>query len=163
MGQVVSALQQPDSFACFGNYGGKHVPQTKADLGPWNPKKKELNGILRSYVWSERPLLFPKRLTEYYQGPNGEGPEIYLKREDINPGNLHKINNVVAQALLANRLGKKRIIAEMGDGDGEHGVATTTVCAQYGMQCVIYIAAQDMERQAIDLRRMKSNGAEVLC
>ncbi|XP_031253023.1 tryptophan synthase beta chain 2, chloroplastic [Pistacia vera] len=119
----------------------------------------ELNGILRDYVGRESPLYFAERLTEHYKRPNGEGPLIYLKREDLNHTGAHKINNAVAQALLAKRLGKKRIIAETGAG--QHGVATATVCARFGLQCIIYMGAQDMERQALNVFRMRLLGAEV--
>ncbi|KAF9602551.1 hypothetical protein IFM89_029850 [Coptis chinensis] len=88
----------------------------------------------------ESLLYFAERLTEHYKGPNGEGPDIYLKREDLNHTGAHKINNVVAQALLAKRLGKKRIIAETGAV--QHGVATATVCARFGLECIIYLGAR---------------------
>ena len=121
--------------------------------------EKELNGILRDYVGRETPLYFAERLTEHYKRPNGEGPHVYLKREDLNHTGAHKINNAVAQALLAKRLGKKRIIAETGAG--QHGVATATVCARFGLQCIIYMGAQDMERQALNVFRMRLLGAKV--
>ncbi|KAL2956657.1 hypothetical protein AAZX31_18G098200 [Glycine max] len=119
----------------------------------------ELAGILKDYVGRESPLYFAERLTEHYKRPNGEGPHIYLKREDLNHTGAHKINNAVAQALLAKRLGKKRIIAETGAG--QHGVATATVCARFGLECIIYMGAQDMERQALNVFRMRLLGAEV--
>lgn len=121
--------------------------------------QKELDGILKDYVGRESPLYFAERLTEHYKRPNGEGPEIYLKREDLNHTGAHKINNAVAQALLAKKLGKERIIAETGAG--QHGVATATVCARFGLQCIIYMGAQDMERQALNVFRMRLLGAEV--
>lgn len=108
----------------------------------------------------ESPLYFAERLTEHYRRESGEGPLIYLKREDLNHTGAHKINNAVAQALLAKRLGKKRIIAETGAG--QHGVATATVCARFGLQCIIYMGAQDMERQALNVFRMRLLGAEVM-
>lgn len=107
----------------------------------------------------ESPLYFAERLTEHYKRPNGEGPHIYLKREDLNHTGAHKINNAVAQALLAKSLGKKRIIAETGAG--QHGVATATVCARFGLECIIYMGAQDMERQSLNVFRMRLLGAEV--
>ncbi|KAK4491715.1 hypothetical protein RD792_002482 [Penstemon davidsonii] len=119
----------------------------------------ELEGILRDYVGRETPLYFAERLTEHYKHPDGKGPHIYLKREDLNHTGAHKINNAVAQALLAKRLGKNRIIAETGAG--QHGVATATVCARFGLQCIIYMGAQDMERQSLNVFRMKLLGAEV--
>lgn len=121
--------------------------------------QEELNGILKDYVGRESPLYFAERLTEHYKRANGEGPHIYLKREDLNHTGAHKINNAVAQALLAKRLGKKRIIAETGAG--QHGVATATVCARFGLDCIIYMGAQDMERQSLNVFRMKLLGAEV--
>lgn len=121
--------------------------------------QEELSGILKDYVGRESPLYFAERLTEHYKRENGEGPDIYLKREDLNHTGAHKINNAVAQALLAKKLGKKRIIAETGAG--QHGVATATVCARFGLQCIIYMGAQDMERQALNVFRMRLLGAEV--
>lgn len=121
--------------------------------------QKELDGILKDYVGRESPLYFAERLTEHYRRPDGKGPHIYLKREDLNHTGAHKINNAVAQALLAKRLGKKRIIAETGAG--QHGVATATVCARFGLDCVIYMGAQDMERQSLNVFRMRLLGAEV--
>ncbi|KAF2285806.1 hypothetical protein GH714_008169 [Hevea brasiliensis] len=96
---------------------------------------------------------------EHYRHPNGEGPHIYLKREDLNHAGAHKINNAIGQVLLAKHLGKKRIIAETGAG--QHGVATATVCARFGLQCLIYMGAQDMERQALNVFRMRLLDAEV--
>ncbi|MED6169217.1 Bifunctional NAD(P)H-hydrate repair enzyme [Stylosanthes scabra] len=100
-----------------------------------------------------------KKLTEHYKRENGEGAHIYLKREDLNHTGAHKINNDVAQALLAKCLGKKRIIAETGAG--QHGIATATVCARFGLECIVYMGAQDMERQALNLFRMRLLGTEV--
>ncbi|KAK8643924.1 hypothetical protein V6N13_013201 [Hibiscus sabdariffa] len=162
--------QRPDSFGRFGKFGGKYVPETLMSalseletafhsLAKDDKFQEELAGILKDYVGRESPLYFAERLSEHYKRPNGEGPEIYLKREDLNHTGAHKINNAVAQALLAKRLGKKRIIAETGAG--QHGVATATVCARFGLQCVIYMGAQDMERQALNVFRMRLLGAEV--
>ncbi|XP_031250013.1 tryptophan synthase beta chain 1 [Pistacia vera] len=161
---------RPDSFGRFGKFGGKYVPETLMyalselesafhKLATDQGFQDELNGILRDYVGRESPLYFAERLTEHYKRSNGEGPLIYLKREDLNHTGAHKINNAVAQALLAKRLGKKRIIAETGAG--QHGVATATVCARFGLQCIIYMGAQDMERQALNVFRMRLLGAEV--
>nr|POE68115.1 tryptophan synthase beta chain 2, chloroplastic [Quercus suber] len=163
-------LQRPDSFGRFGKFGGKYVPETLMyalselesafhALAGDHEFQKELNGILKDYVGRESPLYFAERLTEHYKRPNVEGPLIYLKREDLNHTGAHKINNAIAQALLAKRLGKKRIIAETGAG--QHGVATATVCARFGLQCIIYMGAQDMERQALNVFRMRLLGAEV--
>ncbi|POO00411.1 Tryptophan synthase [Trema orientale] len=163
-------LPRPDSFGRFGKYGGKYVPETLMyalteletafhSLAGDADFERELNDILRDYVGRESPLYFAERLTEHYKRANGEGPHIYLKREDLNHTGAHKINNAVAQALLAKRLGKKRIIAETGAG--QHGVATATVCARFGLECIIYMGAQDMERQALNVFRMRLLGAEV--
>ncbi|KAF3453504.1 hypothetical protein FNV43_RR03944 [Rhamnella rubrinervis] len=163
-------MPRPDSFGRFGRYGGKYVPETLMHaltelefafnaLAGDQDFQKELDGILKDYVGRESPLYFAERLTEHYKRPNGEGPHIYLKREDLNHTGAHKINNAIAQALLAKRLGKKRIIAETGAG--QHGVATATVCARFGLECIIYMGAQDMERQALNVFRMRLLGAEV--
>lgn len=165
-----AVVQRPDSFGRFGKFGGKYVPETLMhaldeletafnSLATDHDFQKELEGILRDYVGRESPLYFAERLTEHYKRADGEGPLIYLKREDLNHTGAHKINNVVAQALLAKRLGKKRIIAETGAG--QHGVATATVCARFGLECVIYMGAQDMERQALNAFRMRLLGAVV--
>merc|ERR1711865_1091479 len=98
-------------------------------------------------------------LTEFYADAEGKGPKIYLKREDLNHTGAHKINNAIGQALLAKRMGKKRIIAETGAG--QHGVATATVCARYGLECIVYMGAQDIERQKLNVFRMQLLGAEV--
>lgn len=120
--------------------------------------QKELKSVLKDYVGRETPLYFAERLTEHYKR-DGKGPLIYLKREDLNHTGAHKINNAIAQALLAKRIGKKRIIAETGAG--QHGVATATVCARFGLECIVYMGAQDMERQALNVFRMRLLGAEV--
>ncbi|KAG5235673.1 hypothetical protein OIU76_025651 [Salix suchowensis] len=162
--------KRPDSFGRFGKYGGKYVPETlmyaltELESAFYSFKddpefKKEINGILKDYVGRESPLYFAERLTEHYKRPGGEGPHIYLKREDLNHTGAHKINNAVGQVLLAKRLGKQRIIAETGAG--QHGVATATVCARFGVPCVVYMGAQDMERQALNVFRMRLLGAEV--
>lgn len=119
----------------------------------------ELNGLLKDYVGRANPLYFAERLTEYYARPDGSGPQIYLKREDLNHTGAHKINNALGQVLLAKRMGKKRIIAETGAG--QHGVATATVCARFGIDCVIYMGVHDMERQALNVFRMRLMGATV--
>ncbi|KAJ8435933.1 hypothetical protein Cgig2_013280 [Carnegiea gigantea] len=165
----LDALLRPDSFGRFGQFGGKYVPETlmyalteleSALRSVANDPQfqNELGGILRDYVGRETPLYFAERLTEYYRRADG-GPHIYLKREDLNHTGAHKINNAIGQALLAKRLGKRRIIAETGAG--QHGVATATVCARFGLQCIIYMGAQDMERQALNVFRMRLLGAEV--
>jgi tryptophan synthase beta chain len=119
----------------------------------------ELDGLLKDYVGRATPLYFAERLTAHYARPDGSGPQIYLKREDLNHTGAHKINNALGQVLLAKRMGKQRIIAETGAG--QHGVATATVCARFGIQCVIYMGVQDMERQSLNVFRMRLMGAEV--
>lgn len=163
-------VQRPDKFGRYGQFGGKYVPETLMaaleDLERVyrevmaDPEfQAELRGILRDYVGRETPLYFAERLTEHYRRADGSGPNIYLKREDLNHTGAHKINNAVGQALLAKRIGKRRIIAETGAG--QHGVATATVCARFGLQCVVYMGAQDMERQQLNVFRMRLLGAEV--
>lgn len=119
----------------------------------------ELDLLLHDYVGRPSPLYFAERLTQHYARPDGSGAQIYLKREDLNHTGAHKINNAIAQALLAKRMGKQRIIAETGAG--QHGVATATVCARFGLECVIYMGVQDMERQSLNVFRMRLMGAEV--
>ncbi|MGB3268029.1 MAG: tryptophan synthase subunit beta, partial [Microcoleus sp.] len=121
--------------------------------------QQQLQQLLKDYVGRPSPLYFAERLTEHYAKPDGSGPQIYLKREDLNHTGAHKINNALAQALLAKRMGKKRVIAETGAG--QHGVATATVCARFGLECVVYMGVQDMERQALNVFRMRLMGAEV--
>lgn len=114
----------------------------------------DFRSLLRDFVGRPSPLYWAERLTQYHGGP-----QIYLKREDLNHTGAHKINNAVGQALLALRMGKRRIIAETGAG--QHGVATATVCARFGLECVIYMGALDIERQAPNVQRMRMLGAEV--
>nr|WP_242051868.1 tryptophan synthase subunit beta [Phormidium sp. FACHB-1136] len=154
----------------FGQFGGKYVPETlmpalsELEEAFYRYKdeagfKAELDGLLADYVGRPSPLYFAERLTAHYRRPDGQGPDIYLKREDLNHTGAHKINNALAQVLLAKRMGKQRIIAETGAG--QHGVATATVCARFGLQCVIYMGVHDMERQALNVFRMRLMGAEV--
>jgi tryptophan synthase beta chain len=165
-----SSQQQPDSLGRFGQFGGKYVPETLmpalAELETAYYKysrdsgfQQELNGLLHDYVGRPSPLYFAERLTAHYACPDGTGAQIYLKREDLNHTGAHKINNALAQVLLAKRMGKQRIIAETGAG--QHGVATATVCARFGLDCVIYMGVHDMERQALNVFRMRLMGAEV--
>jgi tryptophan synthase beta chain len=121
--------------------------------------QQELQSLLRDYVGRTTPLYFAERLTAHYARPDGSGAQIYLKREDLNHTGAHKINNALAQVLLAKRMGKQRIIAETGAG--QHGVATATVCARFGLKCIIYMGVQDMERQSLNVFRMRLMGAEV--
>ena len=162
--------QYPDAFGRFGRYGGKYVPETLMPAlseleTAYSQYKddpdflKELQGLLKDYVGRPSPLYFAERLTEHYAKPDGSGPQIYLKREDLNHTGAHKINNALGQVLLAKRMGKKRIIAETGAG--QHGVATATVCARFGLECIIYMGVQDMERQKLNVFRMNLLGAKV--
>lgn len=119
----------------------------------------EFQALLKDYVGRPTPLYFAERLTQHFAQPDGTGPQIYLKREDLNHTGAHKINNALGQVLLAKRMGKQRIIAETGAG--QHGVATATVCARFGLECIIYMGVHDMERQALNVFRMRLMGAEV--
>ena len=155
----------PDPRGHFGAYGGRFVAETLMPLvlsleAAYEAAKKdpsfqaELDGLLKHYVGRESPLYFAERLTEHLGGG-----KIYLKREDLNHTGAHKINNCLGQILLARRMGKRRIIAETGAG--QHGVATATVCARFGLPCVIYMGEVDIERQKPNVFRMKLLGAEV--
>ncbi len=155
----------PDAKGHFGAYGGRFVAETlmpnvmaleQAYEAARNDPAfhAELGGLLKHYVGRESPLYFAERLTEHLGGG-----KIYLKREDLNHTGAHKINNCLGQILLARRMGKTRIIAETGAG--QHGVATATVCARFGLPCVIYMGEVDIERQKPNVFRMKLLGAEV--
>ncbi|WGV25850.1 tryptophan synthase subunit beta [Halotia branconii] len=165
-----SNAQVPDIQGRFGRFGGKYVPETLmpalAELETAYQQYRndpsfqaELQQLLRDYVGRATPLYFAERLTSHYARPDGTGAQIYLKREDLNHTGAHKINNALAQVLLAKRMGKQRIIAETGAG--QHGVATATVCARFGLECIIYMGVHDMERQALNVFRMRLMGAEV--
>ena len=162
---IVPAVASESRPGRFGVYGGRYVPETlMAALveleQEYNLAKEdaafqtELAGLLKDYAGRPTPLYFAKRLTEQLGGA-----KIYLKREDLLHTGAHKINNALGQGLLARRMGKKRIIAETGAG--QHGVATATVCALLGMECVIYMGDVDMERQELNVLRMRLLGAEV--
>ncbi|WP_322743653.1 tryptophan synthase subunit beta [Vasconcelosia minhoensis] len=162
--------EQPDAFGRFGAFGGKYVPETlmpaltEIEAAFQDSRldvtfNRELKQLLRDYVGRPCPLYFAERLTAQYQQPNGSGPQIYLKREDLNHTGAHKINNALAQALLAKRMGKRKIVAETGAG--QHGVATATACARFGLECIIYMGIHDMARQALNVFRMRLMGAEV--
>ena len=156
----------PDQYGHFGPYGGRFVPETlmtallelerEYDAARRDPAfRNELASLLREFVGRPTPLYFAERLT----GELG-GARIYLKREDLLHTGAHKINNAIGQILLARRMGKRRIIAETGAG--QHGVATATAAARFGFQCRIYMGAVDMERQALNVARMRFLGAEVV-
>ncbi len=160
------AYNFPDERGHFGPHGGIFVAETL--MRPLAELREayevflkdpeflaELDADLQHYVGRPSPLYFAERLTRHYGGAR-----IYLKREDLNHTGAHKVNNTVGQILLAQRLGKRRIIAETGAG--QHGVATATVAARMGLECVIYMGAEDIQRQAINVYRMKLLGAEVV-
>ena len=156
----------PDEFGHFGIFGGRYVAETLMPLileveRAYKDAKNdavfqdELNQFLTHYVGRPSPLYFAERLTNYF-----DGAKIYFKRDELNHTGAHKINNCMGQILLARRMGKKRIIAETGAG--QHGVATATVCARFGLECVIYMGSTDIERQAPNVFRMKLLGAKVV-
>ncbi|CUW38377.1 tryptophan synthase, beta subunit(Tryptophan synthase, beta chain,11-398) [Magnetospirillum sp. XM-1] len=155
----------PDERGHFGIFGGRYVAETLMPLilevekayaaAKADPVfQAEFRSLLAQYVGRPNPLYFARRLTQAFGGA-----KVFLKREDLNHTGAHKINNCIGQILLARRMGKQRIIAETGAG--QHGVATATVCALFGMQCVIYMGATDIERQMPNVYRMKLLGAEV--
>lgn len=161
-----SFMNGPDEKGRFGNYGGRFVSETlmplilsleeefeKAKTDPtfW----AEMDDLWKHYVGRPSPLYFAKNMTDELGGA-----KIYLKRDELNHTGAHKINNVLGQIILARRMGKTRIIAETGAG--QHGVATATVCAKFGLKCVVYMGAHDVERQAPNVFRMKLLGAEVV-
>ena len=160
---------RPNALGRFGRFGGQYVPETlmpalaeleAAAAEAWADPvfTGRLDHLLRTYVGRPTPLYEAERLSEHYRRPEG-GPRLWLKREDLNHTGAHKINNALGQALLALRMGKRRIIAETGAG--QHGVATATVCARFGLECVVYMGAEDMRRQALNVFRMRLLGATV--
>ncbi|MCB2098905.1 MAG: tryptophan synthase subunit beta, partial [Parvularculaceae bacterium] len=163
----------PDAEGRFGIYGGRFVAETltplvldlaeEYDRAKRDPKfREELDYYLRHYVGRPSPLYYAERLTEHVRetAGKGRGAKIYFKRDELNHTGAHKINNCMGQILLARRMGKTRIIAETGAG--QHGVATATVCARFGLPCVVYMGATDVERQKPNVFRMKLLGAEVV-
>lgn len=155
----------PDESGHFGVYGGRYIPETLLpavqeltsrylQLKEDEDFQREYRYYLKNFVGRETPLYLAERLTA-----RAGGAKIYLKREDLCHTGAHKINNTVGQILIAKRMGKRRVIAETGAG--QHGVATATVCALFGLQCVVYMGEEDMERQAPNVYRMKLLGAEV--
>ena len=164
--RINSYKEGPDENGRFGIFGGRFVSETlmplilsleseyekvKSDKSFW----KEMDFFLKDYVGRPSPLYFSERLTEHFGGA-----KIYLKRDELNHTGAHKINNVLGQILLAKRMGKKRIIAETGAG--QHGVATATVCARFGLKCIVFMGKTDVERQAPNVFRMKLLGADVV-
>jgi tryptophan synthase beta chain len=161
-----SAVKVPDAAGHFGPYGGRYVPETLMHplqelereyfRSQQEPEfQRELHYYLKEFCGRPTPLYFAERLTR-----DLGGAKIYLKREDLLHTGAHKINNCIGQILLARRMGKTRIIAETGAG--QHGVATATVSAMFGLKCVVYMGAVDCERQALNVYRMKMLGAEVV-
>jgi len=149
----------------FGRFGGRYVPETlipaldeldAAFNKAWSDPDfhREFDGLLRDYVGRPSPLTDAPRLSEHV------GARVWLKREDLNHTGAHKINNTIGQALLARRMGKRRIIAETGAG--QHGVATATICARFALECVVYMGEEDMRRQALNVFRMQLLGATVV-
>jgi tryptophan synthase beta chain len=162
MNDGATATLPPDER--FGGYGGRFVPETLISAldelaavyraAAEDPSfHREMESLWRDYVGRPTPLYFAARLSE------AAGAEVYLKREDLNHTGAHKINNTLGQVLLARRMGKRRIIAETGAG--QHGVATATVCALFGLDCVVYMGEEDVRRQALNVYRMRLLGAEV--
>src|SRR5213595_459944 len=166
MQKIPITKSEPDESGHWGKFGGRYVPETlvapleeltnefmhaREDPGFW----AELNQLLRDYCGRPTPLFHARRLTAH-----AGGAQIYLKREDLLHTGAHKINNAVGQALLAGRMGKRRVIAETGAG--QHGVATATVCALLELPCVIYMGAEDVRRQALNVFRMRLLGADVI-
>ena len=156
----------PNERGWFGEYGGvfaaetlipalQELKQAYAEAQADPEFQKELDYYLHHYVGRPSPCYYAERLTEHLGGA-----QIYLKREDLNHTGAHKVNNALGQALLAKRMGKKRVIAETGAG--QHGVATATVAARFGMECVVYMGSEDIKRQMPNVFRMKLLGATVV-
>ena len=156
----------PDENGCFGSFGGRFVSETLMPLildleAEYNKAKNDdafwhqMEDLWKNYVGRPSPLYFAERITEKLSGA-----KIYFKRDELNHTGAHKINNVLGQILLAMRMGKTRIIAETGAG--QHGVATATVCARFGLPCIVYMGEHDVERQAPNVFRMRLLGAEVV-
>jgi tryptophan synthase beta chain len=166
MGRSTITTSEPDAHGHWGKFGGRYVPETlvapldqltheftraRSDATFWS----ELDQLRHDYSGRPTPLFHAQRLSKH-----AGGAQIYLKREDLLHTGSHKINNALGQILLARRMGKSRVIAETGAG--QHGVATATVCALFGLRCFIYMGAEDMRRQALNVFRMRSLGAEVI-
>ena len=166
----MTVVQQPNSFRTgpderghFGIYGGRFVAETLMPLildlekayaaAKADPSfKREMDAHLKNYVGRPSPLYFAERLTQHFGGA-----KIYFKREDLNHTGAHKVNNVLGQIMLAKRMGKPRVIAETGAG--MHGVATATMCAKFGLECVVFMGSTDVGRQQPNVLRMKALGA----
>jgi tryptophan synthase beta chain len=155
---------QVDEKGFYGDFGGAYIPEmlypnveelrkNYIQISSSEEFQKEFDYLLKAYVGRPTPLYYAERLSEKYE------TKIYLKREDLCHTGAHKVNNTIGQILMAKRLGKNRIIAETGAG--QHGVATATVCALMGIECIVYMGALDIKRQAPNVARMKMLGAEV--
>ena len=162
---MVTKQDLPDELGRYGNYGGRFVPETlmpaihELEIAYKESQtdenfQSELSSLLNNFVGRPTDLYFAKNLTQKLGGA-----KIYIKREDLAHTGAHKINNALGQGLLAKRMGKQRIIAETGAG--QHGVATATVCAMLGLECIVYMGSEDIRRQALNVFRMKLLGAEV--
>ena len=160
-----ASVQVPNDAGRYGEFGGRYVPETlvyaldqlvkEYTAAKKDPRfQEQFDDLLKNYVGRPSPLYFASRLTEHCGGA-----EIWLKREDLNHTGSHKINNTLGQALLTLRMGKKRVIAETGAG--QHGVATATACAHFGLECIVYMGEEDIRRQAPNVFSMKLLGAEV--
>ncbi|MFZ0641291.1 MAG: tryptophan synthase subunit beta [Candidatus Acidiferrales bacterium] len=166
MKSAVTAEKMPDARGRFGAYGGRYVPETL--MAPLEELERayeeaqndaafraQLDDLLKNFAGRPTPLQLAPRITEHLGGP-----KIYLKREDLLHTGAHKINNCIGQGLLALRMGKRRVVAETGAG--QHGVATATVAARLGLECTVYMGTEDMERQRLNVFRMRLLGAEVV-
>ena len=165
MSEYKGTFQQPNIFGYYGEFGGAYIPEMLhrnveelksryLEIMYEDRFQEEFQALLRDYVGRPTPLYLAERLSKAYNA------QVYLKREDLCHTGAHKINNTIGQILLAERLGKKRIIAETGAG--QHGVATATVCALKGVECIVYMGEKDIERQAPNVARMKMLGATVI-
>jgi len=170
MGKIDN-ITTPDAQGRFGNFGGRYVAETLmpnilaleaayADAKADPAFQREFDDMLAHYVGRPSPLYFAERLTEHAaEGAKNGAAKIYFKRDELNHTGAHKINNCLGQVLLARRMGKRRIIAETGAG--QHGVATATIAARFGLECIVFMGATDIERQAPNVFRMKLLGADV--
>src|SRR5512139_1965059 len=168
--RAVFGRRDPDARGYFGNYGGRFVPETlvapieELTAGYFAARQdpaflEELEQLLATYVGRPTPLYETRRIVSAARSGDADGVRILLKREDLTHTGAHKINNALGQALLARRMGKRRVVAETGAG--QHGVATATACALLGLECVVYMGEEDMARQALNVFRMRLLGATV--
>ncbi|CAJ2651001.1 unnamed protein product [Trifolium pratense] len=169
--EIIVETESTNSAGKFGRFGGKFVPETlvicmnQLEAEFKNALRdqvfqEELATALRDYVGRETPLYHAQRLSEYYKNKNGGiGPDIYLKREDLNHTGSHKMNNALAQAMIAKRIGLKSVVT--ATGSGQHGLATASACAKLGLECTVFMASKDMDRQSSNVRLMKLLGGKV--